>query len=71
MPNICPQCGAQQPPDAARCTVCGASMVPSEDIASQFTRQDIMGYSAYVIFLLLVALGIPCLVGLVCILTGR
>ncbi len=71
MPNLCPQCGADQPLDAARCGVCGANMVPPETPAEQITRKDIMGYSAYVIALLLLALGLPCLIGLVCVLCGR
>ena len=80
MPNLCPQCGADplapparagEPPDAARCGVCGASMVSGETPDQQFTRQDIFGYSIYVIGLLLVAIALPCLVGLLCLLLGR
>jgi len=71
LPNLCPQCGADQPPDAARCGGCGASMLPLETPAEQITRKDIMSYSAYVIALLLLALGLPCLIGLVCVLSAR
>jgi uncharacterized membrane protein YvbJ len=67
----CPECGADQPIDAMRCGVCGARMVPQETPASRVTGQDIFDYSCYTIALILIAMAVPCLVGLVCIMLSR
>jgi hypothetical protein len=47
-----------------------ASKLPAEEPPA-LDSWDILGYSAYVIGLILLALGIPCLVGLVCLLLSR
>jgi len=69
MPQQCIECGAQQPNEALRCSQCGASLVPSDKV--ELTGGEIFAFSAYTIFIVLIAILIPCLVGLVCILLGR
>lgn len=71
MPNRCPQCGTEQPTDAVRCNVCGGTINGDQDPAALLDSRDILGYSVYVIGLLLLALGIPCVVGLLCLLISR
>lgn len=71
MPQSCPECGADQAISAMRCGVCGANMVPQETPAAQVTSGDIFNYSFYTIGILLIAMGIPCLVGLLCIMLSH
>jgi predicted amidophosphoribosyltransferase len=71
LPNACPVCGADQPLDAARCSVCGARMSPQDPPSAQIGREEILNYSLSVIGLVLIAMGIPCLIGLLCFLLGR
>ena len=71
MPNICPECGADQPLDAVRCGVCGARMVPAETPPVQIERQEIFSYSLFVIGLILFAIAVPCFIGLLCFFLGR
>jgi hypothetical protein len=69
--HTCPECGAEGPIEAVRCGVCGARMVPSEPPPARFTREQIFSYSLSTIGLILLAMSIPCLVGLLCFLLGR
>jgi hypothetical protein len=71
VPQSCPECGADQPIDTMRCGVCGARMVPQETPSTRVTGQDIFDYSCYTITLILIAIAVPCLVGLVCIMLSR
>lgn len=66
----CPQCGAEQPTDVTRCGVCGANL-SQQASAALVTGRDIFDYSFYTIGLILIAIAIPCLVGLLCIMLSR
>jgi len=46
-------------------------MVPQEKPSTQVERKDIFGYSLFVIALVLFAIGVPCLIGLLCFFLGR
>jgi hypothetical protein len=46
-------------------------MAPQEPPSAQIGRADIFNYSLSVIGLVLIAMGIPCLIGLLCFLLGR
>lgn len=66
----CPQCGAEQSPDVTRCGVCGANL-SQQASAALVKGRDILDYSFYTIGLILIAIAIPCLVGLACIMLSR
>ncbi len=46
-------------------------MVPQETQAAQVTAGDIFNYSFYTIGIILIAIVIPCLVGLLCIMLSH
>lgn len=71
MPDTCPECGSDQPFDAVRCGVCGARMVPDEAPSARLGGEDIFSYSLFVIGVVLFAIGVPCLIGLLCFFLGR
>lgn len=71
MSQSCPECGADQPINAMRCDVCGADMTLQETPATRVTGEDIFNYSFYTIGIILIAMAIPCLVGLLCILLSH
>ena len=66
----CTQCGAASPPDVTRCGVCGANL-SQQASAALVTSRDIFDYSCYTIGLILIAIAIPCLVGLACIMLSQ
>jgi uncharacterized OB-fold protein len=68
--QTCTQCGASSPPGATRCSVCGANLSQQASTAL-VTRRDIFDYSCYTVGLILVAIAVPCLVGLLCILLSH
>jgi uncharacterized membrane protein YvbJ len=71
VPRLCPECGTPQPSDAARCAVCGAKTVTEEKSSAQIGGKEVLSYGLFVIGLLLIAIGVPCLIGLLCFLAGR
>ncbi len=70
MLHTCPQCGAEQAFELTRCDACGANLSQRAS-AARITNRDILDYSCYTIGLILIAIAIPCLVGLLCILLSH
>ncbi len=69
MPQFCPKCGAMMADGFERCSACGARMQPRVmDSKTGFTWGDFFHYSAYSVGIALLALLVPLLLVLGCLL---
>ncbi len=67
----CPECGWQQRLPDGPCARCGAAPAGAKLAGPRFRAGDYFGYSAYTVAIVLIALGVPCAVGLICFYLGR
>ncbi len=66
MTFICPECGSIQPEGSAACSNCGAPLPEASRSGPRLRLSDYLSFSGYTFGVLLLAIGIPCLVGLLC-----
>ncbi len=69
MPQFCPKCGNMVAEGVERCPACGARLQPRVmDEKTGFTWADFFNYSWVTLAILFVAIFVPVLLGLLCVL---
>ncbi len=71
MTVVCPECASVQPESAVVCSRCGARLRPAARAPFRLRLADYLSYSGVTIVIILVALSVPCLVGLLCFYLSR